>query len=369
MKLFTNLLFLVIALFFCGQLSAQCSGIEIVGYKSDNPDSIKLRTTEFIPGNTRFYLTDNIWNGTTFGSGEGTFSFDTPSGGIPAGTIGILTGTGLVTSFSSSFGTIVSNNSISLATIGDEIYVTSVNPSGTVAASNICFAVIFGVNPFAPIPEGRGINVGDFDNAVYNGTGSVTDAANWTGSNTPGLVPLPVQLKTFNVKLTRANTVELNWATATEQNNKLFEIERSADGMLFEKIGDIAGADNSQLERRYTYTDVQPLKGMSYYRLRQVDFDGRSSYSPVRTTNIGKNAVITMAPSPATDIITISTESPAQDDAAWQVFDVSGRLVLAGIWPAEALSLDMEVHSLPEGAYTFRLVNRQNLMVKQFYKR
>jgi Secretion system C-terminal sorting domain len=202
-----------------------------------------------------------------------------------------------------------------------------------------------------------------------NGTGAFSGSSN-NNLATPGAinpVALPIVLQKFDVT-TQGQSALLSFTTATEINNSHFDIERSADGRNFQKIGEVAGAGNSLVERRYAFTDAQPLKGTNYYRLRQVDFDGQSSYSPVRTATFGKGNIVVVAPSPATDRVTVTLESSVQDETTWQVFDATGRLVLTGVWPAEATALDMEVHTLPEGAYTFRLANGQDVTVKQFRK-
>lgn len=91
---------------------------------------------------------------------------------------------------------------------------------------------------------------------------------------------LPVELVNFAGR--NAGTVnQLSWSTASEQNNDRFEVERSPDASEFERIGILPGGGNSQQERRYAWDDVYPLHGANYYRLKQVDSDGTSSYSPM----------------------------------------------------------------------------------------
>lgn len=92
--------------------------------------------------------------------------------------------------------------------------------------------------------------------------------------------PLPVELIGFEGK-TIGETNHLTWRTATEMNNDRFEVERSADGERFDRIGEVAGAGNSQHVTRYAATDHQPLNGLNYYRLMQVDMDGSFTYSPM----------------------------------------------------------------------------------------
>jgi len=75
--------------------------------------------------------------------------------------------------------------------------------------------------------------------------------------------------------------VELNWATANETNNAFFTIERSADAQQFETVGTREGSGNSNDVQRYSFMDLSPLKGTSYYRLKQTDFNGEFEYSEI----------------------------------------------------------------------------------------
>src|SRR5207342_1163490 len=77
------------------------------------------------------------------------------------------------------------------------------------------------------------------------------------------------------------NDVKLDWSTASETNNRGFEIERSIDGRNWIKVGYVPGAGNSGILRDYSFTDKNLLKGRYLYRLKQIDFDGRPSYSAI----------------------------------------------------------------------------------------
>lgn len=115
----------------------------------------------------------------------------------------------------------------------------------------------------------------------------------WTGgvggSSTATLdcTPLPVELLAFNAYRNK-DVVDIKWTTATETNNNFFSIERSKDGINFEVISIVAGSGNSSSIKNYSSTDPSPLNGVSYYRLKQTDFDGNYKYSmiiPVKFNN------------------------------------------------------------------------------------
>lgn len=88
-------------------------------------------------------------------------------------------------------------------------------------------------------------------------------------------VVLPVNLTEFKGKKL-LNGIELNWTTASEQNNSHFNILHSTDGRNFETIAKISGNNNSNTLRNYTYTDYNAINGTNYYQLQQVDYDGKT---------------------------------------------------------------------------------------------
>lgn len=138
------------------------------------------------------------------------------------------------------------------------------------------------------------VNVtGEFNNGtggIVTGTGNVT-AGSYTGDGTTfgfspsediedGATypdPLPIELISFTAE-TNDDGILVNWSTATEINNDYFTIERSSDGEYFEELEYIQGAGNSNFTRSYTYMNINPYEGISYYRLKQTDFDGKYEY-------------------------------------------------------------------------------------------
>ncbi len=101
--------------------------------------------------------------------------------------------------------------------------------------------------------------------------------------------PLPVELTSLNV-YTADNDVVVQWATASERNNDFFTVERSADGTAFEEVASIAGAQNSNVKHNYTLTDYEPFTGLSYYRLKQTDLDGKTEFLGLRSVTVEKTA-------------------------------------------------------------------------------
>lgn len=198
-----------------------------------------------------------------------------------------------------------------------------------------------------------------------------TDGAfNTTGSVNTAILPIELSRFSATVKGNGASnlSVVLSFATATERNNAWFLIERSADGRVFTEIGKVKGAGNASTLQQYEFTDLRPLQGTSYYRLKQVDFDGQFSYSDLRSVVIGRANALTVSPSPAKDAVKVQLENRLTADATWQVLDFAGRIVLSGNIAAENNTVDMNVSTLMSGNYVLRIVGAEQNVTKQFYK-
>jgi hypothetical protein len=100
--------------------------------------------------------------------------------------------------------------------------------------------------------------------------------------------PLPIELVSFSVAKS-SNGVLLKWMTASELNNDFFDIQRSVADEEFETIFKVFGQGTTKLSTQYEYEDELVLPGNSYYRLKQVDFDGAASFSNVRMVVVDKN--------------------------------------------------------------------------------
>ncbi|RZK35595.1 MAG: T9SS type A sorting domain-containing protein, partial [Hymenobacter sp.] len=107
--------------------------------------------------------------------------------------------------------------------------------------------------------------------------------------------PLPVVLTSFTGQNSVAGNV-LNWVTASETTSDYFDVERSADGHDFVKIGHLAAAGTTTATHSYQFADAATPAGTSYYRLRQVDFDGTSTYSPVVALVAGTSTLAAARP-------------------------------------------------------------------------
>lgn len=129
----------------------------------------------------------------------------------------------------------------------------------------------------------------------------------FTLASTTTANPLPIELLYFDAR-PNGKVVNLHWATATEQNNDFFSIERSQDGLKFEEILRTPGAGNSTERKDYSEVDTSPLAGLSYYRLRQTDYNGETTVSRVVAVRMdGEGKDIRVFPNPADGYFFVET--------------------------------------------------------------
>ncbi len=121
----------------------------------------------------------------------------------------------------------------------------------------------------------------------------------------------------------------LEWETATEINNDYFNIERSKDGLVWYEIDHIDGARNSSQTNHYNTIDENTYLGISYYRLKQTDFDGLYSYSEIISVNFDYQSNLTFYPNPTENILIIKGDKTEFE--ALSIFNVLGQNVIANV--------------------------------------
>ncbi|WP_109677633.1 T9SS type A sorting domain-containing protein [Dyadobacter jejuensis] len=140
---------------------------------------------------------------------------------------------------------------------------------------------------------------------------------------------LPVTLMRFEAERKGVDQVEVSWETASETNNQGFEVERSFTGLNdFEKVGTIDGAGNSAKSKEYRFSDPNSHADWSYYRLKQLDWDGSYTYSRIVSVKGAKAPFeVTVMPNPGPQELLRFRVEGAQESPRVQVFSQSGRLM------------------------------------------
>ncbi|MEL6650146.1 MAG: sialate O-acetylesterase, partial [Bacteroidota bacterium] len=168
---------------------------------------------------------------------------------------------------------------------------------------------------------------------------------------------LPVELLSFDAEVL-ASSVELNWITATEKNNSHFDVQRSLDGQSWESIGLVQGAGDSDQQISYTYADAAPQSGINRYRLKQVDFDGGFSLSPVIELNFAyRSPKVLLYPNPSQGAFTLQFEGlVARESAKVSVMNPVGQILYQARLEADAQAqLAVEVSGLQPGFYLIQV--------------
>jgi hypothetical protein len=176
----------------------------------------------------------------------------------------------------------------------------------------------------------------------------IADFSVWTLGNSAA--PLPVELAEFTAERQDADGL-LRWATASEQNNAYFEVESGTDGRTFQSLGRVAGHGTSSQPQTYRFLDKNLARYATeqvYYRLRQIDFDGTATFSPVRVLAMPSISGLTLYPNPATSSATLLG---AKAGASVRVLDALGRVVLAATTDATGQVRLVLPAGLPSGIY------------------
>lgn len=142
------------------------------------------------------------------------------------------------------------------------------------------------------------------------------------------LVTLPVTLADFKAAK-RGNTTALSWKTLSETNSKGFSVERSGNGINWGAIQFVNGNTASTTNKEYAATDNNPLSGVNYYRLNQVDMDGKQSYSSTVSVNFSAagSRGFSFYPNPAKNKLVVSLESITGNTASLQLLNAEGKAV------------------------------------------
>ncbi|MGN6492275.1 MAG: T9SS type A sorting domain-containing protein [Agriterribacter sp.] len=177
---------------------------------------------------------------------------------------------------------------------------------------------------------------------------------------------LPVSLTQFTV--TRQSTAAiLKWSTASESNNWGFEIEHSTDGSNWNAIAfqpSKAKGGNSVQNFEYNYTDHNPVNGTNFYRLKQMDYDGRFEYSPVRLIKFNDNTDIMIYPNPAQDQITIRGLT---GNETITIYDITGRKVKQ--LNSKTLRQNIVITDLSEGIFYIHIISADGKAVRRQFSK
>jgi hypothetical protein len=185
----------------------------------------------------------------------------------------------------------------------------------------------------------------------------------WASSYRPE-GPLPVRFGTFTAEKQFESQVLLKWNTLTEINSSHFEIERSKDAVNYFNIDKVNATGNSNSPKNYIYVDFKVLSGNNYYRLKQVDTDGKFVYTPTRLVAFNSEVITStrVFPNPASSYLIIEQSSASSaEKAVVNMVDLKGNMVKQwkmplGMNPQSKIS----IQGLPKGIYILHIIGEKS---------
>lgn len=171
---------------------------------------------------------------------------------------------------------------------------------------------------------------------------------------------IPVELASFTAN-TKFDNVELNWTTATEKNNKGFQVERKISGGEYQVLGFVNGNGTTTEQKSYSYVDPKVASGKYIYRLKQVDFDGTSTYSPTVEVEIVNPTEFTLEqnyPNPFNPSTSIKFALPFESAISLTVYNAIGQVVdviASGKYTAGVHTVNFDASKLNSGVYLYKL--------------
>ena len=223
------------------------------------------------------------------------------------------------------------------------------------------------------------IDLSEYSDSTIRIAFAIIDETFYTGTSSgwyiddvrlEGIESVPVELISFKLNSNDGN-LKLDWSTATETNNKGFEIERSADNSSFTKISFIEGSGTSTETHEYSYTDKPFNPGKYYYRLKQIDFDGSFMYSKVIEVEYGiplKYNLSQNYPNPFNPTTKISYSIPKAGHVSLKVFDILGKEVATLVNEQKQVGIYEVIFNgsnYPSGIYFYKIKSGSFTQIKK----
>ena len=217
--------------------------------------------------------------------------------------------------------------------------------------------------------EFEGTKFLDVEIVEYSGSGKTTNYR--TGDAASGDTDdsaLPIELLDFNLLYKNKNVI-VNWTTVSETNNDVFEIERAINAVDFTIIKKVIGAGNSNEIIRYSAIDNEAVYGISYYRLKQIDYDGMFSYSPTLSINISKNNNLQISNLIINEnIISFILHSNSSGQSIINLTNTNGSVMKSVKISDKGSSLvRISKNGLSKGVYFIRIQNNQGQLTKKIF--
>lgn len=216
----------------------------------------------------------------------------------------------------------------------------------------------------------------NFKVSFVNGTGA-NDGINlnmyeWFAQQENIHVVLPVLMKSYTARLVD-DRVELKWVTTEEQDNASFVIERAGADQQYTAIGEVPGAVNHSGEKAYSFTDNNPLPDLSFYRLVQVDIDGKKAYFDIKKilNQKGNSASVIVSPNPIVGDASAFISISRSQKIAMTLTDMNGKIIqqVNGIYGQGSSEVKLRASDLSKGVYLLKVSGEDFNVTKKIIKR
>ena len=190
----------------------------------------------------------------------------------------------------------------------------------------------------------------------------------------PDFGPLPVTMVSFTGKLVQSYKVKLDWSTSMEINCSTYKIERSFDGNIFSEVANVPGNGTTSLFHSYSVIDDVDLAAgpIVYYRIKQIDFDGKGSYSKIISLKVKNvNGHVNISPNPFASYLNINIEWNSREVIALRIINIQGKEIMSkNIQVNKGLNYISinDLSTLPAGSYVLQFVSDTQRFTQKIIK-
>ena len=195
---------------------------------------------------------------------------------------------------------------------------------------------------------------------ITNGTSRIISSPIWYTRN--DLFVLPVKLSTFDAQKVNSS-VKIYWTTAQENNSNYFIVQHSIDGRSWSNIGQVNAMGFSANPIQYSMMDNAPNIGINLYRLKQVDRDGKTQYSTVRSVLFSKGSDVLITPNPASTYINVYLSRSSNTTYKVSLYQVNGILVKEIV--TSNSSLQINTSSFAKGLYFIKVIDGDKVITQK----
>jgi len=209
-----------------------------------------------------------------------------------------------------------------------------------------------------------GLTIGEIYYLVVDGEGGNVSETYLTmeyGADDCNTIPLPVELTNFSGKNIN-NLNKLVWRTNSEENNDYFTIERSTNAKEWSEIGTVYGAGNSSTTKDYQYVDNKIENKQYYYRLKQTDYDGTSTYFKIISIKSDIVSSIKISPNPVQDYISVVVDKDIPQGETIIILDITGKIIKQE--RIKDSKVKFEISNFPKGIYYVRIGENTEKFIK-----